>query len=333
MMKHLNLFVFLITVISVIIISCSSDEEDDLMGKWYRVSDFDGLARGEATSFTIGSKGYLTGGYDGKKHLNDLWEYDMELDFWTQKASFPGTSRSSAAAFSVQNKGYFGTGYNGKDYFNDFWEYNPDTNTWNSKADYPGSARNDAIAFGLSDKGYLGSGYNGNYLKDFYTYNPSTDSWEQIVSLGGSKRRGAACFVIDNIAYVCAGFNNGEYVKDFWKYDPVQKRWIQLRDIADTSDATYDNKYNSIVRIYGVAFVIDGQGYLTCGGTPDLRTNTWKYTPDTDLWEEVANFKGAPRTATASFSNGNKGFIVTGRSNNYRFDDIWELHPYEYDEY
>lgn len=80
-MKHLNLFVFLITVISVIIISCSSDEEDDLMGKWYRVSDFDGLARGEATSFTIGSKGYLTGGYDGKKHLNDLWEYDMELDF------------------------------------------------------------------------------------------------------------------------------------------------------------------------------------------------------------------------------------------------------------
>ena len=87
-MKHLNLFVFLITVISVITISCSSDEEDDLMGKWYRVSDFDGLARGEATSFTIGSKGYLTGGYDGKKHLNDLWEYDMELDFWTQKASF-----------------------------------------------------------------------------------------------------------------------------------------------------------------------------------------------------------------------------------------------------
>lgn len=141
-MKHLNLFVFLITVISVITISCSSDEEDDLMGKWYRVSDFDGLARGEATSFTIGSKGYLTGGYDGKKHLNDLWEYDMELDFWTQKASFPGTSRSSAAAFSVENKGYFGTGYNGKDYFNDFWEYNPDTNTWNSKADYPGSARN-----------------------------------------------------------------------------------------------------------------------------------------------------------------------------------------------
>ncbi|MEI3469641.1 MAG: kelch repeat-containing protein [Bacteroides intestinalis] len=73
---------------------------------------------------------------------------------------------------------------------------------------------------------------------------------------------GATSFVIDNIAYVCTGYNNGEYVKDFWKYDPTQQRWIRLRDIADTSDDSYDNKYNSIVRIYGVSFVIDGQAYL-----------------------------------------------------------------------
>lgn len=86
MMKHQNLLALLLTMFSVITVSCSNDDEDeDLMGKWYRVSDFDGLARGEATSFTIGNKGYLTGGYDARKHLNDLWEYDMELDFWTQK--------------------------------------------------------------------------------------------------------------------------------------------------------------------------------------------------------------------------------------------------------
>ena len=310
MMKHQNLLALLLTMFSVITVSCSNDDEDeDLMGKWYRVSDFDGLARGEATSFTIGNKGYLTGGYDARKHLNDLWEYDMELDFWTQKASFPGTSRSSSTAFSVGGKGYFGTGYDGKNYYNDFWEYNPSTNAWSSKKDYPGSARNDAIAFGLSDKGYLGSGYDGNYLKDFYCYDPQTDTWEQIVSLGGSKRRGAACFVINDIAYVCSGFNNGEYVKDFWKYDPSQKRWIQLRDITDTSDATYDNKYNSITRIYGVAFVIDGQAYLTCGGAPDLRSNTWKYSPTNDLWEEVAKLLQAEAIITALTTYGN--FIHT----------------------
>lgn len=30
-----------------------------------------------------------------------------------------------------------------------------------------------------------------------------------------------------------------------------------------------------------------------------------------------------------SFSNNDKGFIVTGKSSTYHFDDIWELHPYE----
>ena len=49
MMKHQNLLALLLTMFSVITVSCSNDDEDeDLMGKWYRVSDFDGLARGEA---------------------------------------------------------------------------------------------------------------------------------------------------------------------------------------------------------------------------------------------------------------------------------------------
>ena len=77
-MKHQNLLVLLITIFSVITISCSNDEEDeDLMGKWYRVSDFDGLARGEATSFTIGNKGYLTGDMTAENILmtfgNTIW--------------------------------------------------------------------------------------------------------------------------------------------------------------------------------------------------------------------------------------------------------------------
>jgi N-acetylneuraminic acid mutarotase len=330
-MKHRNLFAFLITMILVIGTSCRDDEDVKLIGKWYRVSDFDGLARSEATAFTIGNKGYLTGGSDGRKCLNDLWEYDMEQDFWTQKAAFPGSPRSSAVAFAVGEKGYFGTGYDGKDYYKDFWEYDPQTNTWAQRIDFPGSARNDATAFGLLEKGYIGSGYDGNYLKDFYAYDPRNNQWKQIVSLGGRKRRGATSFVINNVAYVCTGFNNGEYVKDFWKYDPSLQDWIQLRDIVNSSDESYDNSYTSIVRIYGVSFVIGGQAYLTAGGTPDLRTNSWKYTPATDTWEEVAKFKGAPRTATASFSNGNKGFVVTGKSSTYRFDDIWELRPQEYD--
>ena len=60
-MKHQKILVFLLTMLPVIITSCSNDDEDeDLMGKWHRVSDFDGLARSEATSFTIDKKSNLS---------------------------------------------------------------------------------------------------------------------------------------------------------------------------------------------------------------------------------------------------------------------------------
>lgn len=32
-----------------------------------------------------------------------------------------------------------------------------------------------------------------------------------------------------------------------------------------------------------------------------------------------------------AFSNGTRGYIATGKSSTYRFDDIWELHTYDYD--
>ena len=35
-------------------------------GVWYRRSDFDGVARTDAAGFTIGNKGYICGGYNGK---------------------------------------------------------------------------------------------------------------------------------------------------------------------------------------------------------------------------------------------------------------------------
>lgn len=330
-MTHKKLVTFLLVMLPFIMGACGSDEDEDLIGTWYRVSDFDGLARSDASSFTIGNKGYLVCGYDGKKRLSDLWEYDMEQDFWTQKASMPGTARNSAVAFTVNGKGYLGTGYDGENYLKDFWEYDPTSNQWTQQADYPGSGRYGAVAFGVGNKGYIGCGYDGNYLKDFYAFNPASNSWEQIVSIGGSKRMGATSFVIDNVAYVLCGQNNGEYVDDFWKYDAQSGQWTQLRDIADTSDDDYDDEY-SIVRTNGVAFVVDGAAYLSCGESGSVRSDSWKYYPTTDLWENVAKFKGTARTATVSFSNGERGYVTTGKSSTYRFDDIWELHPYEYDD-
>ena len=151
------------------------------------------------------------------------------------------------------------------------------------------------------------------------------------MSIGGTKRRGASSFVINDLAYIVCGQNNGEYIDDMWRYDPSDGTWTQMRDITDTSDDDYDDEYVSIIRAHANTFVIDNVAYLTCGENGSLMSYTWKYYPDTDLWEEVHSFKGSARTQAVSFSNGEKGFVATGKSGTSYFDDIWILRPYEYD--
>lgn len=138
-------------------------------GVWYRRSDFDGVARTDAAGFTIGNKGYICGGYNGKTtRLADTWEYDIDNDWWTQRADMPGTVRNAATGFPVGNKGYITTGYNpDQKYLADTWEYDPETNTWRQMDDFKGGARYYALGFGIDNYGYVGTGYNDNYLKDF----------------------------------------------------------------------------------------------------------------------------------------------------------------------
>ena len=333
-----RLFLLLLTMFSVTMVSCKEDDdiipddddtEDCLMGKWYRISDFDGVPRSDVASFTIGDYGYLVCGFDGTSRLSDFWEYDMDRDTWTQKANFPGAARNSGVAMAVDGKGYFGTGYDGSNKLDDFWEYDPAANSWTQRADFPGGARYDAVAFGVDGKGYVGCGYDGSFLKDFYVFDPDTDSWEQLY-FDGSKRSGASAFVIDDKAYICCGLNNGVYADDFWRFDPSTGIWTQLRNISDPSEESYDDEY-AIARVSAATFVIDGSAYLTCGESGSLCTDTWKYSPSTDLWENVAKFKGVSRKAQASFSNGKRGFVLAGMSGLIRFDDVWEFHPDEYD--
>lgn len=314
---------------SAALLSCnSSDDEEDLVGNWKKRSDFEGVARSDAAAFAIGEKAYVCGGYDGKKRLSDVWEYNADKDYWTQKADFPGTARNTAVAFAINNNGYVGTGYDGENYLTDFWQYNSLTNIWTRKTDFAGSARHSAVGFAIGQLGYIGSGFNGNYLKDFWQYNPTTDQWLQKVSMGGSKRYAATAFIIDDKAYVCGGSNNGTLVTDFWQYDPVADSWNEKRQIKNYSDEEYDDSY-AIARNYGVSFVINGKAYLANGENGSLLSDVWEYNPTTDLWDKKTGFEASTRTGAVAFSLNNRGFVATGRSSSYRFDDVWEFLPFE----
>jgi hypothetical protein len=103
-LKYLIMFFLLIPALAFLN-SCEDEDDDDLLGDWVELSDFDGLPRSDAVGFSIGTKGYIGTGYDGDERLNDFWEYDVSNNTWTQKADFPGVARNSAIGFGTETKG------------------------------------------------------------------------------------------------------------------------------------------------------------------------------------------------------------------------------------
>ena len=309
---------------------CSkTTEEDDLVGNWKKRSEYEGVGRTEAVSFTIGNKVYVGGGYDGTDRLNDFWVFNQLTGTWVRIADFPGTPRNSAVAFSINNKGYVGTGYDDNDAkLKDFWEYDPATNNWTRKADFGGTGRYNAVGFAIDNKGYIGTGYDGNYLKDMWQYNPAADTWTQVASLTGSKRSEAVVFVHNNLAYIVTGSNNGSYLNDFWVFNPTTNDWSEKRKISDVSDNEYDDDYDeNIKRTNAAIFIMNNKAYLTAGSKGSSIGTTWEYDINSDLWQQKTGLEASAREGLLGFTVDNRGYIVTGNNSSFRFDDLWEFFP------
>lgn len=309
--------------------SKSTDDDEELVGNWKRFDDFEGNARSEAVSFTIGDYAYVGTGSTNSDRFKDLWEYNIARRYWIQKADLPGAARNSAVAFSIGAKGYVGTGYDGSIRLNDFWEYDQASNQWTQKTNFAGNGRYDAVGFALNDKGYIACGYDGNYLKDVWQYNPATDQWTQKASVGGSKRSAAMAFVINNKAYICSGNNNGEILQDMWSYDDAANEWTEKGKIYNYTDNTYDDDYGTIPRQNGVSFAIGDYVYVTAGESSSITSATWRYDPGNDSWQPKTAFEGTGRTGAIAFTLNNRGFVLTGRSGSLMMDNMYELLPDE----
>jgi N-acetylneuraminic acid mutarotase len=322
--------VLMITLSFILSEGCTkstSSASSDLIGDWKRSDDFEGLARSEAVSFSIGDNGYVCTGASATDRFNDLWVYNTTLKYWTQKAALPGSPRNSAVAFSIGSKAYVGTGYDGSNRLKDFWQYDEPTNQWTEKADFAGSARYDAIAFALNGKGYVGCGFDGNYLKDIWEYDPAADQWTQRASVGGAKRSAAMAFVINNQAYVMGGNNNGEIQQDLWMYDQTSNSWTEKNKVYNFSTESFDDNYGTIPRQNGVTFVIGNYVYLSTGENGSITSTTWRYDPVTDLWIQKTAFEATGRTGAVAFTISNRGFVLTGRSGSLVMDNAYEFLP------
>lgn len=344
----------LLSLLVLLSAACTSSTEYTL-GYWHQRSDFDGKSRGGAAYFQIGDVGYIFGGGNGKvKLMRSLYSYDLKGNSFTAIFSDETTTgpsaRRDATGFAVGGKGFVTCGFDeNQNYLKDTWEYSPDTKTWTQVDDFPGNARYGAVSFTIGNYAYVGCGYNDDgSLKDFYKYDPSAakgSRWTLVSGYGGSKRTFAMVFVINKVAYIVGGKNNNSDCKDMWKFDGTT--WTSLRYITDDDDLVeetnkdYNDDYTSIVRFGGVAFSMNGKGYIALGSTASgsYRSNYWIYDPSTDLWSnndgDVTDFAGASRIASCCFTtqDGASTFVTTGQSGSSSFyDDTYQFAPNEYKE-
>ena len=149
------------------------------------------LGRRSATSFVIGNRAYVMGGYRSDQNLvgisglllSDCQAYDPALHQWLPMARFPGEPRSDAAAFVLGRRAFVGLGYGATGGFlSDWWSFNPDAGprgAWEKVGPHFEPGRADACAFALQNQGYLfggrtikptNTGYSGFILGDAWLF-------------------------------------------------------------------------------------------------------------------------------------------------------------------
>ena len=323
-MRYNRKIIISLLITSLLIGSCSGDDDNEDRGNWVERSVFDGIPRSNAISFTIDNMGYMGTGYDGDDYLSDFWAYDIDGNYWSQKASFPGTPRSSASGFKINDKGYLGVGYDGDNELSDFWEYDSNSNLWSQKSDFGGGVRRATVGFGINNYGFIGTGYDGdNDKKDFWKYDPTTDEWSELVGYGGNKRKDAITFIIGDKVYLGTGISNGIYQDDFWEFDSLSETWTKKNDLD------YEDDYR-VLRSNAVGFSIGNLGYIVGGYNLGALGSVWEYSPGLDTWEEITPLEATFRQDAVSFSNNNRAYVLLGRTGSLYLDDNYELFPQEY---
>ena len=192
-------------------------------------------------------------------------------------------------------------------------------NTWTPITNFGGPERREAVGFSIGERGYigLGMGFSNSFI-DFWEYNPATNAWSQKANVGGPLvRTNAVGFSIAGKGYIGTGVTSIGLLNDFWEYNPLTNTWTQKANFAGAA------------RLNAVGFSIGNKGYIGTGyigGSGNGTTNDfWEYNPSTDTWIQKADFGGAARMSSVSFSISNKGYIGLGTSSaSIQINDFWE---------
>jgi len=288
---------------------------------WLQKASIPSYGRQGASSFVIGSKGYIAAWAPiSSPDVHDLWEYDPALNTWSQKASFDTVGRSISFAFSINGKGYLGGGFDEYQHVRkDFWEYDPILNLWSRKNDLD-TAIKGGTSFVINNKAYVvwGEPDDGTYSNLVYEYNPTGDIWTRKADFPAMARTEPSSFVLGNLGYVGFGTDFDTNFSDWYSYNPVTDSW----DTIASLDFWQGRWAATGFSLNNMGYVMGGFSYLD-GISPKL----WQYNPITNTWNQKANFVNG-RFDPASFVINNRAFAGTGSdTTNNTNNDWWEYIP------
>ena len=291
---------------------------------WVQKQDFPGDSRLLPTTFTIGSKGYVAGGYRNStgQPTNENWEYNAQTNQWTLKNPVPGVNRWGAISFAIDGKGYVGGGNTGTPgfpaYVNDFWEYNPSTNAWVVKQNIGDHARYQSTSFVINEKGYVALGYRsaqGERDLSVWKYDPVVNEWNRVGDVPSNMAIGtivadvpAIGFVLEDEAFLTGGLVNSET----WRYRSSNDSWVKKKNVTL-------NAYSG--------FVIGNDGYAVGERFLD---NQWeevimKYDKSSNEWSKVDDLPSQlPPQSSKMFSLTpceTKAIVGTGNGRFYSYEN------------
>lgn len=192
-------------------------------GTWSQTSDFAGIGRYSAASFSINNKGYVVTGVleqidpvTGSWIANDTWRFDPALNQWTEINKYPKASYT-AAGFAIGNDGYI--------YDNNKLYKLIDNNWLEIESNLFGMS--EVVAFSINELMYYGLGKtpSAGGTSSLWEFDPLTGLSKNIPMAEGNTRWGSSVFVINGKAYIIGGrgytYLDGNIIlNDVWEFDP-----------------------------------------------------------------------------------------------------------------
>ncbi|NLR94601.1 IPT/TIG domain-containing protein [Flammeovirga agarivorans] len=240
-------------------------------------------------------------------------------DTWVMVTNtLPFSFYGDPGTMEMNNKAYV---LSDPDHYSDnelaLWEFHPESLEW-TKHTLPFEMKFSGRSTSSTTKGYV---YTATSENNFWELDPVTNQWKQLTDFIGPRRDKASMFTIDNEVYLGIGADTEPYTSiaytDFYKYDVNTNQWSKISDFPGD---IYTGRTETST------FVLQGEGYITCGARHTGMYDSWKYTPSTDQWTKVADFPNA-RSYTNSFVLDGKGYVANGT----RIGGTEDSHCYQYD--